>query len=125
MVELASLLAAASLGLAQPPYLGIACRTPNGTTCGRIGVAVWLRRPARSVHAELLGKRVRLRAGGLGGKGPKYWQGFVRVDPRVLDLPAHWAGVRPTRIIRLRLRIDRRSGVVRGTVRVPLRPGWG
>jgi hypothetical protein len=45
----------ASLGLGEPPVLAVAaCGTvPNLTSCGRIGIAVWLNKPARSVDAEL------------------------------------------------------------------------
>jgi hypothetical protein len=31
---------------AQDPYMGVACDTPNSIACDRVGLAVWLRRPA-------------------------------------------------------------------------------
>ena len=37
-------------------YLGLACPQPNSIACDRVGLAVWLRRPARSVTATV-GKR--------------------------------------------------------------------
>jgi hypothetical protein len=30
----------------QNPYMGISCRLPNSVACDRVGLAVWLRRPA-------------------------------------------------------------------------------
>lgn len=45
--------------LAQPPDMGIACGAPH---CDRIGLAVWLRRPARSVSAIVTGRGVTLQA---------------------------------------------------------------
>jgi hypothetical protein len=125
MLDLAALLAAASLGLAQAPYVGVACRGPNVTTCGRIGIAVWLKRPALGVDAELVSVNVRMHAGGLGGRGPKYWQGFVHIDRRRLGLPVHWDGASPSKVLPLRLKIHYRNGTVRGAVRVMLHPGWG
>ena len=47
MILVATLLAASSLGLSEPPMIGVACpRTANITTCGRIGIAVWVTHPA-------------------------------------------------------------------------------
>ena len=126
MVAVASLVAAGALGLAQPPSLGIACRDqPNVTACGRIGIAVWLRRPALGVEATLRGVRVRLHAGGFGGRGPTYWEGYVHLDPRSLGLPRQWAGERPTRFLTLRLTIRYAGRTAVGSRGVLLRPGWG
>ena len=47
MISVATLIAVASLGLAQTPSLGIACpNAPNVTRRGRIGISVTLKRPA-------------------------------------------------------------------------------
>jgi len=81
------------LRLARAPYVGLACRTPNSPVCGRIGIAVWLRRPALGATAVLGGVRVKLHAGGLGGRGPKYWEGYVQL-PRV-----HYRQSRTTAIL--------------------------
>src|SRR5437870_4977306 len=105
MVAVAGFLAALSLGLYQEPMIGVACPGPNVTTCGRIGVAVWLTRPATAVTAELAGARVRMHAGGFGGQGPTYWEGYVHISPARLRLPAHWYGTKPVRILSLRLTI--------------------
>jgi hypothetical protein len=120
-----ALLSGIALALAQPPLVGVACPTPNVTTCGRLGIAVWLERPARGATAELAGARVRLHAGGLGGRGPTYWEGYVRIDPKRLGLPPRWYGSAPARTLVVRLAIRYPRGTARGAVRVRVRPGWG
>ncbi len=40
----------------QSPYMGVACGIPNSIGCDRIGLTVWLRRPARSVIASVGGR---------------------------------------------------------------------
>jgi hypothetical protein len=35
----------------QPPYVGVACPTANSIACDRVGLAIWLRRPAARVNA--------------------------------------------------------------------------
>ena len=78
MAFLAALAASTVLGLSQPPYLGIACGGPNMTTCGRVGIAVWLRRPALRIDATVGGVSVRLHDDGLGSR---YWTGYVTFRP--------------------------------------------
>lgn len=121
MTALATLLAAASLGLglAREPYVGVACHAPNSTLCGRVGIAVWLaRRHAVRVDATLAGARVRLQPPSQVGA---FWHGFVH---RRLGLPTSWDGSPPKSPV-LRLRIAYGDGVRVGTMRVELRPGWG
>lgn len=126
MVGMAAIIAASVLGLSQTPYVGIACRhVPDLTTCGRVGIGVWLKRPAQQADAVLLGTHVRLRAGGLGGKAPRYWQGYAHIDRRRLRLPRQWFGNKPIRFVRLRLTIRDVTGTRSGSVRVVLHPGWG
>jgi len=124
---LAALFTAASLGLAQPPYLGISCHAPNSTSCGRIGISVSLKRPALGVDAVLAGRTVRLRTGPfvLAGRGPRFWENYVHIDRRRLGLPLYWAGSQPVKFLALRLVIRYATGAVRGMVRVQLHPGWG
>src|SRR5438876_9941970 len=97
VIFVAGLFTALSLGLSQEPMIGVACPGPNVTTCGRIGIAVWLTRPATTVSAELAGVRVRLHAGGLGGQRPKYWEGYIHLSRARLRLPVHWYGTKPVR----------------------------
>lgn len=128
---LAASLAAASspsnLGLAQPPYLGVKCSGPytNWTGCGRVGIAVWVKRRASSIEAQLVGSTVRLDAPSGTVRGRDYWQGFVHLDLRRLGLPAQWFGTKPYKVLDLRLTVKYGSRVERGMVRVTLRPGWG
>jgi hypothetical protein len=125
VLALAGLLAALSLGLSQEPMIGVACPGPNVTTCGRVGIAIWLTRPARGVTAELAGARVRLHAGGFGGQGPTYWEGYARISQARLRLPVRWYGAKPVRVLNVQLSIRYRMRVASGTVRLQLRPGWG
>jgi hypothetical protein len=122
VLALAALTASAVLGLYQPPYLGIACHGPNTTTCGRIGIAVWLRRPARHVDATLEGVTVRLHDDGLAGQ---YWTGYVTLPSGQLGLPTRWYGTKPTKWLFLRLTIHRAHGTAQGTIPSLLHAGWG
>jgi hypothetical protein len=44
---------------AQAPYMGVACHIPNSIACDRVGLAVWLRRPA-TVSATIAGAPLKL-----------------------------------------------------------------
>jgi hypothetical protein len=44
---------------AQDPYMGVACHTPDSIACDRVGLAVWLRRPAL-VTATIAGAPLKL-----------------------------------------------------------------
>jgi hypothetical protein len=46
--------------LTRTPYLGVACPVPDSIGCDRVGLAVWLTRPARSVSALIGGRRFAL-----------------------------------------------------------------
>ena len=46
---------------AHRPYMGVACHVPNSVVCDRVGLAVWLRRPA-TVTAKLAGAPLVLNA---------------------------------------------------------------
>lgn len=124
MALVASLLTALSLGLglSRDPYVGVACHGPNNTTCGRVGIAVWVTRSdATRVDATVAGSHVRLTPPKTAGS---YWVGFVHLPLQRMGLPASWYGTPPKRIT-LRLRIRYPSGWRVGTLRVQLRPGWG
>jgi hypothetical protein len=45
----------ASRVLSKSPYLGVSCPIANSIACDRVGLAVWLRRPAVSVTATIAG----------------------------------------------------------------------
>ena len=46
--------------LSQSPYMGVACPQPNATACDRVGLAIWLKRPAISVNATIAGQPLKL-----------------------------------------------------------------
>jgi hypothetical protein len=72
-----------ALRLPRDPYLGLKCHNPKVLRCGRVGVAVWLARPARSVTAVVHGHEVVLRTheGGTGSyRRGLFWEG-VFADP--------------------------------------------
>jgi hypothetical protein len=110
------------LGLSRDPYIGVACPHANSTTCGRVGIAVWLaRRHAIRIDATLAGAHVRLIPPRQVGS---FWLGYVRLPLERLGVPAHWEGNPPKRL-RLTLRIRYGSGLRSGTLRLELSPGWG
>ncbi|MGH2926577.1 MAG: hypothetical protein ACRDL8_00040 [Solirubrobacteraceae bacterium] len=45
----------------QDPFMGVACHVPNSISCDRVGLAVWLRRPA-TVTAMIAGAPLKLNA---------------------------------------------------------------
>ena len=124
MAGLAALLSVLSLGLglSRGPYTGVACSQANSTTCGRVGIAVWLGpRPASRVEATLAGIHVRLTPP---AAATGFWVGFVHLPLRSMGLPESWAGA-PAKRLTLELRIHYPAGWRKGRLRVQLRPGWG
>jgi hypothetical protein len=115
------------------PFMGASCSTPNSTSCGRFGVAVWLKRPARAIDATVLDRHIALDnkqwSGPVRNHKRKMFAGFLRgadlggrlgVPPGVV-----WEGD-PIPYVLVRLRIDYGKGApVLTQARVPLRPGWG
>jgi hypothetical protein len=117
--------------LARAPYVGVSCSIPNSTRCDDLGLAVWLKRPAVAVNAEMARRRFSL--------DDRQWSGPVRHHRRrmfagflrgaglgqTFRLPPSWEG-QPARSAVVRVRIDYGRGVVVETrVRVSLSPGWG
>lgn len=115
--------ATSPLRLPRVPYLGLAC--PSGAAyhpCERMGLAVWLRRPARSVTAVVHGHAVRLAtaAGGTGSyRRSLFWQGFFS-DPYVADL-ASGGG---TLLVRIRV-LTPGGSVLTGRAIVYVSAGYG
>jgi hypothetical protein len=67
---------AAAVVFAQDPDLGVACRIPSWIGCDRVGLAVWLRRPALAVSATIAGSPLRL--------NDPMWSGPVRNGRRTM-----------------------------------------
>ncbi len=124
MAGFAAILSAFSLGLglARDPYIGVACHQPNSTTCGRVGIAIWLaRRHAMRIDATLAGEHIRLTPPNAVGA---FWVGFVHLPLGKMGLPASWAGT-PSEQLTLLVRIRYPSGWRTGTLRLYLHSGWG
>ena len=88
-----------ALRLDREPYVGLSCKRVSVHRCGRVGLAVWLARPARDVTAvaDGVGVRLRTQTGGTGSyRRQLYWQGFFR-DPRAQRL-ADASGSIPIRV---------------------------
>ncbi len=134
MIRLALVLAAAAfvvgcgssdrgtLRLHRLPYVGLACRQARRNPCTRVGLAVWVPRPATSVSADLHGHTLIL-VTGPGGSGEyaagRFWQAFFS-DPSVARLAD----------ASQRVRVDVRARLVSGEVRtaaasVPVSQGYG
>ena len=122
----------------QDPYMGVACPVPNSIACDRVGLAVWLRRPAVSVAATVAGVIIHLHTG---PRNPAYrtnrpvragFGGYLQ--PAGLGSKFHmkttpgeplWFGERPPTPL-VRFRIDYGDGNVVAThERVMIMAGWG
>jgi hypothetical protein len=86
------------LRLARAPYVGVACPgEPDSMRCDRVGVAVWLRRPAAAVLVTVDGCRA---APAGRSVGPCSWMGWVHpaglmrgsLHPPVRRGATHWSG---------------------------------
>lgn len=137
--------------LARPPYMGVNCPVPNSIACDRVGLAVWLRRPATSVTATIAGARLALNTGNQLtdslGRRSRAFDGYLqpagivsrlRVRPvsrnvlaiqdghtRVIAGPKMWFGEgEPSARVQLTIRYG--SGQIVVThLRVSLNAGWG
>ena len=90
-----------ALRLPRNPYLGLRCDYPRRASCGRVGLAVWLGRRARSVSATVDGHdfRLRTRSGGTGSyRRGLFWEG-VFPDPNAQKL----AGASRPILVRVRV----------------------
>jgi hypothetical protein len=126
------------LSLRLPPYLGVACPGPNSIACDRVGLAVWLVKPAARVTASVAGLPVPMRVPAgfrptpyLGPQGG-YWEGFLqpaglrdgalRVRPDAGRLS--WYGRHPVNTT-VRITAHYLDGSATTVVRAQLHPGWG
>ncbi|MGH2965893.1 MAG: hypothetical protein ACRDMH_11005 [Solirubrobacterales bacterium] len=124
------------LDLAREPYMGIACGRANSVSsaraCDRVGLAVWLNRPAGNVAASIAGHRLTLRDTGDRGERLGYWEAFLHpagLDDGPLILPRrhgdYWAG-EPAVSAPVRITVQYTDGATASTrQRVRLEPGYG
>jgi hypothetical protein len=129
------------LGLEYGPYIGVSCPRANNISCDRIGLDLVLRRQARSVSAEVAGRRIRLVTPGPvphdAGAVGRDWGGFLdhvglqREGSPFYVQPigrgaARWGGQPPV-YLPVRIRITYPGGR-RETLAIPpvfLSPGFG
>ena len=122
--------------LAGSPFMGVACHVPNAIACDRVGLAVWLRRPAIAVSATIDGRPLRLDDAAWSGpmkRGRRsMFAGFLRPVGLVSMLhlataagPVRWLGNNAPSP-QVTLRIDDGNGRVTVTrLDVYLSAGWG
>ena len=131
--------AAPTAVLARAPAVGMACLTPRA--CDRVGVAVWLRRPATSVsaivagHAVALGTSAAAQFEATAQRGTRtMFVGYFRwpglAGSRILFAPgppSAWSPRTPADWPAPTVRIRIRSGdrITTTQTRVQLRGGWG
>ena len=119
-------------------YMGVRCLTPNSVGCDRVGLAVWLADPAKTVVAEIEGRRLELVSPGefVPGKGTG-WEGTLQpaglrepggpleVAPENGRSADYWSGVKPVEA-QIHLTATYEDGTTATkTVRTSLHPGWG
>jgi hypothetical protein len=115
-----------ALRLPRDPFVGLRCYNPKVLRCGRVGLAVWLKQPARDVTAIVDGHDVVLhtRAGGTGPyRRGLFWEGTF-ADPnaqRIADAFGSAAGS-----VAVRLLVAENDGSIgNANSTVPLSEGYG
>ena len=124
-----------SNGREKGPYMGVSCPKPNSIACDRVGLAVWVAKPAATITADIAGRELRLRSPRpTRAEGREtYWEGFLQ-PAGLRDGPLkvkpdrgteYWRGLHPVSA-RVRVRATYRGGgAASRTIRVPLAAGWG
>jgi hypothetical protein len=118
--------------LRREPDLGVRCRRANSIACDRVGLAVWLRAPARRLTAIIDGRTFTLRPPASRGG---YWEGTLHHAGLLAPGSAlhvtpdrgryHWEGRHPVRAV-VHLGATEADGAPASTyVAVDLRPGYG
>jgi len=119
-------------------YMGVSCRHPNRVSCDRVGLAVWLAKPAKRLVAEIEGRPLELVSPGefVPGKGTG-WEGYLQ-PAGLLDADGplavtrepgqatdYWSGSTPVEAS-IRLTATYSDGTTASrTIRALLHPGWG
>jgi hypothetical protein len=124
---------------ARAPYMGVHCPLANSIACDRVGLAIWLRRPAVHVRATIAGQPLVLdwfgdeyRVGPTPAR--RELDGYLQPAHIVTRLGVHpspagrWygsqAGSWPAPLVRLTITFVDGQRVMT-QVRVPLSAGWG
>ncbi|MDE3132945.1 MAG: hypothetical protein KGL15_02650 [Acidobacteriota bacterium] len=123
----------ASTVLSGLPFMGIHVCHPSSSTCYRVGLAVWLKRPALSVTAAIAGEHSALSRSDRRGirlisYGRHEFIGFFRptgiVPHAYLRTPDATPQV-PTALVSLTIERGRGQPLLVTPVRVPVEAGWG
>jgi hypothetical protein len=121
-----------ALSLRRAPYLGVRCPTPNSIACDRVGLAVWLRGPARRLTATIDGRRFVLRPPAT-RRGS--WEGALRPAGLLCpgaalhvipdDGPLRWKGRRSVRAVVHLSAIEPGGAKAFADVAIDLHAGYG
>lgn len=123
--------------LARQPYMGVACRWPNLVSCDRVGLAVWLKRPAESVTATVSRQPLTLKPAGIPapplGQREAMFTGFLQkpgllkiLGEKLLGPPGAGYAFLSQPSLKVRLQVDYGHGqLVTTTTETSLEPGWG
>lgn len=141
------------LSLARRPYMGVSCTRASSIACDRVGLAIWLKRPAAHLTATISGRTVALHipcgAPSFNHREPcdsycqavkrdqpcgTYFEGFLQPAGLRRDGPLkvkpdqgrhRWIGTEPPfGLVRITARYRDRH-TARTQLRIPLSPGWG
>jgi hypothetical protein len=115
-----------ALRLPRDPYLGLRCYNPKVLRCGRVGLAVWLARPARTVAAVVDGHEVVLHthARGTGSyRRGLFWEGIF-ADPGAQRIADAFGSASGSVTVRVRV-VENNGSVVNANSTVPLSEGYG
>lgn len=121
----------------RPPYLGVSCAPANDIACDRVGITVWLRKPAIRVVARVWGRRIVLDdpdwSGPLTDGRRTRFAGFLQ--PAGLTKGPHaiatkggstrWLGDPPVTVPVGILVFTTPGSASSAAMRVRLHPGWG
>ena len=122
--------------LARSPYMGLAYCHPDLNTCKRIGLAVWLKRPAAAVRASSANDTFALNRTDHRGiqmtssAERREFIGFFKptgiVRPAYLraDFDIHATPGTPVAAVKLTI-VNSQGRTVVTRLRVPVEPGWG
>jgi hypothetical protein len=128
--------------------MGVKCPQPNALSCNRVGLAIWLRRPAISVNATIAGQPLKLDWFGeearFASKSPRTeFDGYLQpaglttrlhvkptegpsIDPACgCRIGSIWYGANaPRPMVRLQIQYPNHTRIVT-QLRVHLAAGWG
>jgi hypothetical protein len=121
--------------LSRRPYMGVAaCPRSQASTCDRVGVAVWLKRPASTIAASIAGEPLKLHGtrdnGSLSAaRGPRtLFIGYLQpagIGTRLHVQVSDRTSPAPSTESTVRLMISYRAHQAVTQLRVPLAAGWG